>query len=300
MNAWPELKYEQWAATAQTLHMWTQVVGKIRMAKAPPVNHWWHVTLYVTSRGIGTSPIPMDGGTFEIDFDLVDHRLRISTTEGEDREFKLQPMTVADFHGRVMSALSELRIDVDISPTPNEVAEPIPFHLDTTHRSYDADAVHRFWVALVQASRVFTTFRSDFLGKVSPVHLFWGALDLAVTRFSGRTAPTHPGAAGVPLHVAQEAYSHEVCSAGFWPGGAGFDAAFYSYAYPEPAGYSDARVKPAEAFYSADLREFLLPYEAVRQSATPDEMVMEFLQSTYAAAADSGTWDRAALERQRR
>ncbi len=299
MNPWPELQYAQWADTAQTLHMWTQIVGKIRMAKSPPVNHWWHVTLFVTSRGIGTSPIPTAAGTFEVDFDFVDHRLRVSTTEGEHREFKLQAMTVADFYGKVTSALAELHIDVEINPTPNEVAEPIPFHLDTTHHSYDPDAVHRFWVALVHACRVFTKFRAEFLGKVSPVHLFWGALDLAVTRFSGRDAPKHPGAPGLPLHVAQEAYSHEVCSAGFWPGGGGFDAAFYSYVYPEPEGYPAAPVRPAEAFYSNDLHEFVLPYEAVRKSASPDDTLMAFLQSTYEAGADLAKWDRAALERQR-
>jgi Family of unknown function (DUF5996) len=299
MTPWPELKYAEWAETAQTLHMWTQIVGKIRMAKSPPVNHWWHVTLYVTSRGVGTSPIPFEGGTFEVDFDFVDHRLRVSTTDGEQREFKLHAMTVADFYGKVTAALAELRIDVQINPTPNEVAEPIPFHLDTTHHSYDPDAVHRFWVALVHACRVFTKFRSEFLGKVSPVHLFWGALDLAVTRFSGRDAPAHPGAPGLPLHVAQEAYSHEVSSAGFWPGGGGFDAAFYSYVYPEPEGYPTAPVRPAEAFYSTDLHEFILPYEAVRTSASPDDALMEFLQSTYEAGADLAKWDRAALERSR-
>lgn len=299
MTPWPELKYEQWADTAQTLHMWTQIAGKIRMAKSPPVNHWWHVTLYVTSRGVGTSPIPFEGGTFEVDFDFVDHRLRVSTTAGDHREFKLHAMTVADFYGRVTSALAELNIDVHINPTPNEVAEPIPFHLDTTHHSYDPDAVHRFWVALVNTCRVFTRFRARFLGKVSPVHLFWGGLDLAVTRFSGRDAPKHPGAPLVPLHVAQEAYSHEVSSAGFWPGGGGFEASYYAYLYPEPEGYAAARVKPAAAFYSNDLREFMLPYEAVRTSESPDDTLMDFLQSTYEAGADLAKWDRAALERPR-
>ena len=296
---WPELKYEQWSETAQTLHMWMQIVGKIRMEKSPPVNHWWHVPLYVTSRGVGTSPIPNGAGTFEIELDFVDHTLRVSTTEGERREFKLQPMTVAAFYARVMAALSDLKIDVHIHTLPSEVPEPIAFDKDERHHSYDADAAQRFWRALVHACRVFTGFRSDFLGKVSPVHLFWGALDLAVTRFSGREAPKHPGAPGLPLHVAQEAYSHEVCSAGFWPGGGGFEAAFYSYAYPEPAGYATARVLPAAAFYSNDLREFLLPYDAVRTSASPDAALMHFLQSTYEAAADLGKWDRDALERSR-
>jgi hypothetical protein len=300
LESWPALRYDQWADTAQTLHMWTQIAGKIRMELSTPVNHWWHVPLYVTSRGIGTSPIPNGTGTFEIDFDFLDHRLRASTTEGEHREFKLQPMTVADFYGRLMAALAELGINVRIHTLPSEVADPVPFDRDTTHRSYDARAAHDFWRALVSSCRVFTRFRSDFLGKVSPVHLFWGALDLAVTRFSGRPAPKHPGAPGLPLHVAQEAYSHEVCSAGFWPGGGGFEAAYYSYVYPEPPGYAGARVQPAEAFYSQDLREFLLPYEAVRNSASPDETLMQFLQSTYDVAADLAQWDRAALERRLR
>jgi hypothetical protein len=298
MEAWPALKYEEWADTAQTLHMWTQVVGKIRMEKSPPVNHWWHVPLYVTSRGLGTSPIPNGAGTFEIDFDFVDHRLRIATSDGEHREFKLQPMTVAAFYGRVMAALTELHVDVEINTMPSEVENAIPFERDTNHHSYDAPAAGRFWRALVDACRVFSTFRSQFLGKVSPIHFFWGAIDLAMTRFSGREAPPHPGAPGIPLRIVREAYSHEVSSAGFWPGGGGFDAAFYSYAYPEPEGYATARVKPAEAFYSAQLREFLLPYDAVRKSTSPDGTLMEFLQSTYEAAANLAKWDRKALERQ--
>jgi hypothetical protein len=297
MKSWPALRYDDWADTAQTLHMWTQVVGKVRMTKSPPVNHSWHVALYVTSRGLGTSPIPNGEGTFEIELDFIDHRLRISTTEGDEHDFRLQPMTVADFYAKVMDTLGELGIDVKINPLPNEVADPIRFNSDTTHRSYDREAVERFWRVLVDTSRVLTRFRSEFLGKVSPVHLFWGAIDLAVTRFSGRTAPPHPGAPGLPLRVARDAYSHEVSSAGFWPGGNGFDAAFYSYAYPEPEGYAQTRVKPAAAFYSNDLREYLLPYEAVRTSASPDETLMEFLHSTYDAAADLGKWDRAALER---
>ena len=297
MKSWPPLAYDDWADTAQTLHMWTQVVGKVRMMKSPPINHSWHVALYVTSRGLTTSAIPNGEGTFEIELDFIDHRLRISTTDGDEHDFKLQPMTVADFYARVMNALTELGIDVRIHPIPNEVADPIAFMKDTTHRSYARDAVERFWRILVDTSRVLTRFRSRFLGKVSPVHLFWGAIDLAVTRFSGRTAPPHPGAPGLPLHVARDAYSHEVSSAGFWPGGNGFEPAFYSYAYPEPEGYADAGVKPGEAFYSKDLREFLLPYDAVRNSASPDETLMEFLESTYAAAADLGKWDRDALER---
>ena len=297
MKSWPPLKYEDWADTAQTLHMWTQVVGKVRMMKSPPVNHSWHVALYVTSRGLSTSPVPSRDGTFEIEFDFIDHRLRIATTEGDEHDFKLQPMTVADFYTRIMATLAELGIEVKINTTPNEVPEPIPFTSDLTHRSYDSAAVERFFRVLVDTCRVLTRFRSRFLGKVSPVHLFWGAIDLAVTRFSGREAPPHPGAPGLPLRVARDAYSHEVSSAGFWPGGGGFEAAFYSYAYPEPEGYAQASVKPAEAFYSNDLREFLLPYDAVRNSPSPDETLMEFLQSTYDAAANLGKWDRKALER---
>lgn len=297
MKPWPPLRYDDWADTAQTLHMWTQVVGKVRMMKSPPVNHSWHVVLYVTSRGLSTSPVPNAKGTFEIEFDFIDHKLRIVTTEGDERDFRLEPMTVADFYAKVMAALAELGVDVTIHPIPSEVAEPIAFAKDTVHRSYDAAAVERFWRVLVDSSRVFTLFRSRFLGKVSPVHFFWGAIDLAVTRFSGREAPPHPGAPGLPLRVAREAYSHEVSSAGFWPGGNGFDAVFYSYAYPEPEGYAQAAVRPAEAFYSADLREFVLPYDAVRNSASPDDALMEFLQSTYEAAADLGKWDRKALER---
>jgi hypothetical protein len=299
MKPWPPLKYDQWADTAQTLHMWTQVLGKIRMANTPPVNHWWHVTLYVTSRGLSTSAIPSGAGTFEIELDFVDHHLRISTTEGYKYELALQPMTVADFYAKVMAGLGALNLDVEINTMPQEVADPIPFELDTKHRSYDPDAAARFWRALVDSCHVFNRFRSDFLGKVSPVHFFWGAMDLAMTRFSGREAPQHPGAPGLPLPIVREAYSHEVCSAGFWPGGGGFEAAFYAYAYPEPAGFAEAQVKPAEAFYSADLHEFLLPYEAVLTSTRPDDTLMDFLQSTYEAAADLGKWDRGALERRK-
>ena len=299
MHPWPALRYEEWADTAQTLHMWLQVAGKIRMARTPPANHWWHVPLYVTSRGLSTSPIPSGTGTFEIVFDFIDHQLAITTTEGGERSIALQPMTVATFYERFCAALAELGQHVDISTTPSEVADPIPFERDTTHHSYDADAASRFWRILVDTCRVFSRFRSDFLGKVSPVHFFWGAMDLAMTRFSGREAPLHPGAPGLPLPVVREAYSHEVCSAGWWPGGGGFDAAFYAYAYPEPAGFPDARVLPPQAFYDTTLREFLLPYEAVQRSENPDAILQSFLQSTYDAAADLGKWDRASLERQR-
>jgi hypothetical protein len=297
MEPWPPLNYDEWSDTATTLHMWTQIIGKIRMARTPPVNHWWHVPLYVTSRGLGTSPMFNGAATFEIELDFIDHRLRITTSEGHGRDFKLQPMTVASFYERVMAALADLGVTVEINPVPDEVADPIPFAEDTKHHSYDAAAATRFWRALVDSCRVFSRFRSDFLGKVSPIHLFWGGVDLAVTRFSGREAPLHPPVPGVPLHVVREAYSHEVSSAGFWPGAVGFGAVFYSYAYPEPEGYANAPVKPAAAFYSPELREFLLPYEAVRTSDSPDDTLMEFLQSTYDAAANFGKWDRAALER---
>ena len=292
-DTWPELHYADWGDTCATLHMWTQVVGKIRMVKTPPVNHWWHVPLYVTSRGLGTSPIPDGGRTFEIDFDFVEHRLRIDTSEGGRRELALRPMSVADFYARVMGALDELHIDVEINTTPSEVSDPIPFEKDTIHHAYNADAVVRFWHALVCACSVLARFRGDFVGKVSPIHFFWGGFDLAVTRFSGRRAPPHPPVPGAPLAMVREAYSHEVSSAGYWPGAPGADALFYSYAYPEPPGYAEATVRPAAAFYSSDMREFLLPYHAVRS----DDDLMQFLQTTYDAAASFGDWPRDALER---
>jgi hypothetical protein len=299
-DEWPALPYSQWSDTCETLHMWTQVVGKIRMAKTPPVNHWWHVPLYVTSRGLGTSPIPDGARTFEIEFDFVDHRLRIDTTDGGRRDFELRPMSVADFYSRVMRALAELRIDVTISTMPSEVSDPIPFEKDTVHAAYDTDAITRFWHVLIATCRVFARFRCDFIGKVSPIHVFWGGFDLAMTRFSGRPAPLHPDVPGLPLAVTREAYSHEVSSAGFWPGApGGVDALFYSYAYPEPAGYAEAAVRPAAAFYDKGMREFFLPYEAVRTAASPDDDLMAFLQTTYDAAASFGDWPREALERRR-
>jgi hypothetical protein len=297
VEPWPPLKYGDWADTAQTLHLWMQIVGKIRMETTPSVNHCWHVTLYLTSRGLRTSPMLNGGATFEIELDFIGHRLSITTSGGRVREIELRPMTVASFHEQVMAALAELGVDVTINPKPCEIEEPIPFPLDTKHRSYDADAAARFWRVLVDTSRVLSRFRSSFLGKVSPVHLFWGGMDLAMTRFSGREAPPHPPMPGLPLSVVRDAYSHEVSSAGFWPGGSGFDAAFYAYAYPEPDGFGQAPVRPAEAFYSPDLREYLLPYESVRTSASPDDTLMEFLQSTYEAAANLAGWDRDALER---
>ena len=296
-EVWPSLPLEAWQDTYATLHMWTQIVGKIRLALAPLVNHWWQVPLYVTARGLTTSPIPYETRAFQIDFDFIDHELRIETSEGNRRQIALAPHTVADFYQETMAALRSLGIDVTIWTAPVEVPNPIPFEQDTTHAAYDAAQAQRFWRVLVQAERVLTTFRAPFLGKVSPVHFFWGSFDLAVTRFSGRTAPPHTGGPGMAEWVAREAYSHEVSSAGFWPGaGLGYPA-FYSYAYPVPEGFADAAISPPQAFYSKDMGEFLLPYEAVRTALSPDEMLLAFLQSAYEAAADLGHWDRAALER---
>ena len=297
-DVWPALPYEGWKETLETLHLWTQVVGKVRMALSPPVNHWWHVPLYVTARGLTTSLIPYGARSFEIDFDFIDHRLLVSVCEGDVRAVELRPRTVADFHAAVMQALAELGIHAPISTLPQEVPDPIPFEKDTVHASYDADAANRFWRVLSQTERVLRDFRSRYLGKCSPIHLFWGALDLALTRFSGRIAPPHPGAPGLPDSVTREAYSHEVSSAGFWPGNPMFpQPAFYAYFYPEPAGYRNAAMKPEAAYYSADFGEWILPYEAVRTAPDPDAALMDFLQSTYAAGADLAGWDRAALER---
>jgi len=296
---WPALPYAAWKETRDTLHLWTQVVGKVRLALTPWLNHSWHVALYVTARGLTTSPIPWRGGSFQIDFDFIDHVLWVRTSEGHFRQRMLRPMSVAEFYEDLVTALRELDIEPNIITMPCEIADCIPFEQDTVHASYDAQYVNRFWRVLLSASEVFARFRTAFLGKASPVHFFWGSFDLAVTRFSGRPAPRHPG--GVPHlsdAVAQEAYSHEVSSAGFWPGGGGpIDyAAFYSYAYPAPEGFSAARVLPKEAFFSKELGEFLLPYDAVRTARDPDAALMDFLQSTYAATADLAKWDRAALE----
>jgi len=296
---WPELPYAAWKDTAATLHLWTQVVGKTRLALTPWLNHSWHVVLYVTARGLTTSPIPYGAHSFQIDFDFIDHVLWIRTSDGHFRQLMLAPMPMAEFYADVMNALAELGIKVAINTMPNEIAECIPFDRDRTHKSYDRDYANRFWRVLLSANDVLAHFRTAFLGKVSPVHFFWGSFDLAVTRFSGRKAPRHPGGVpNLPNAVAQEAYSHEVSSAGFWPGGGGpIDyPAFYSYAYPAPEGFAAARVKPAQAFFSKDLGEFLLPYDAVRTASDPDATLMEFLQSTYAAAADLAKWDRKALE----
>jgi hypothetical protein len=296
---WPTLPLDEWIDTRDTLHMWLQIVGKVRLARSVPVNHSWHTTFYVTARGLTTSPIPHGDRTFQIDFDFVDHRLLIEASDGATGGLKLEPQTVATFYARLMDELNRLHLPVRIVATPNEVPDAVPFARDQAHGAYDADAVNRFWRMLVQADRILKIFRARFIGKSSPVHLFWGAMDLAVTRFSGRTAPEHPGGIpNLPDRITREAYSHEVSSCGFWPGSPPVDyPAFYSYAYPEPAGFADARVAPREAFYSQELREFILPYDAVRQSADPDETLLGFLQSTYEAAADRAAWERRALER---
>ena len=296
--AWPDLPLAAWQDTFTTLHLWTQIVGKIRLVKSPWLNHSWHTTLYVTSRGLTTSPIPDGRRTFELEFDFTAHRLELRSSDGRREEVPLRPQSVAVFHSLVMEALRRLDIEVRISQKPSELVDPIPFAEDEAHRSYDAEYVRRFWWALVQADRVFKIFRARFIGKASPVHFFWGAGDLAVTRFSGRRAPEHPGGIpNLPDWVTREAYSHEVSSCGFWPGGGAIDyPAFYSYAYPAPAGFAEARVEPEGAFYSKDYGEFILPYDRVGRAASPDETLLEFLQSTYEAAATLAAWDRSALE----
>ncbi|HEY2134623.1 MAG TPA: DUF5996 family protein [Xanthobacteraceae bacterium] len=297
-QAWPELPYKDWAETCATLHLWTQVVGKVRLALTPWLNHSWHVALYVTARGLTTSPIPYGDRSFEMNFDFIDEILEIRTSDGASRQIMLKPQPVAEFYTLVMAALAELGIQVRITELPCEIAGAVPFTQDQKKRAYDAEYAGRFWRALVRVDRVLKQFRTGFLGKCSPVHFFWGSFDIAVTRFSGRRAPLHPGGApGVSDAVMRDAYSHEVSSAGFWPGGGGIDyAAFYSYAYPEPNGYRTAAVEPAGAFFSEAIGEFLLPYDVVRTAPDPDAALLAFLQSTYAAAADGAKWDRAALE----
>ena len=296
---WPDLPLSAWADTCDTLQLWTQVVGKIRLAHAPLINHWWQIALYLTSRGLTTSPIPYGPRSFQLDFDFIDHHLIIQTSDGAIDRITLAPRTVADFYAEVMGRLRALGVETRIWTMPVEIPDAVPFDQDRHHQSYDAASVQRFWRMLVQADRLFTQFRAPFLGKVSPVHFFWGSFDLAVTRFSGRTAPPLNSASpNLGAWVMQESYSHEVSSCGFWPGNGGFGKpAFYSYAYPEPPGFADAPVHPDAAYYDKDLGQFILPYDAVRQSPSPDEHVLDFLQSTYGAAADLAHWDRAALER---
>jgi len=290
----PELPLRDWQATYDTLHMWTQIVGKVRMALGPAINHWWGIPLYVTARGLTTSPIPLGYGSFEIRFDFIDHKLVIETSIGALRELKLEPQSVAEFYSKFLGSLQELGIDVRIHAVPDEFPNPIPFEKDEVHTSYDADAVNRFWRILVWSDCVFKEFRARFTGKVSPVHFFWGSFDLAVTRFSGRVAPPRPGADAITA----EAYSHEVSSAGFWPGGGVVEgAAFYAYAAPEPSGFAGYRARPAEAFYHPELHEFLLMYDDVRRAPSPKDSLLQFLQSTYEAAAILGNWDRPNLER---
>jgi hypothetical protein len=295
---WPELPLATWHDTCATLQLWTQIVGKIRLTLTPWLNHSWHVTLYVTSRGLSSSSIPYGDRSFGIEFDFIDHLLKISTSDGASREFALAGHSVASFYATVIAALAELGIRVEIDETPNELPDPIKFPEDTQHASYDGEAVRRFFRILVNTNRVFKHFRTGFLGKASPVHFFWGSFDLAVTRFSGRRAPRHPGGVPhLPDDVVAEAYSHEVSSAGFWPGGGAIDyPAFYSYAYPEPDGFRAAKVRPDAAFFSEALGEFVLPYDAVRNAADPDRALLDFLQTTYEAAANAAKWDRAALE----
>jgi hypothetical protein len=294
---WPPLAYADWAPTAETLHMWTQVVGKTRMALTPAVNHWWHVPLYVTARGLSTSPMPVGGRSLEIEFDFTAHELRLTCSDGRAEAFALAPMSVAAFYARTMAALAQLGVEARIWTTPCEVEAPIPFEQDETHKSYDADAAHRLWRVLTQTARVMQQFRGRFLGKVSPIHFFWGSFDLAVSRFSGRRAPPHPGSPVLPASVSREAYSHEVSSCGFWPGAPGVEAMFYSYAYPEPPRFAKAPVRPGIARWDPALGEFVLPYEAMRRTQSPDYALLIFLQSTYDAAADLGGWPRSDLER---
>jgi hypothetical protein len=295
---WPALVFSEWQATAETLHMWTQIVGKIRLALTPWINHSWHVTLYLTARGLTTSPIPHGFHTFEIRFDFVAHELRILKSDGTSRNLPLQARSVAVFYRAIMDALRELELPVTIDLTPNEITDPISFDRDETHSAYDPAAAKRFWRVLLQSDRVLKKFRSRFCGKCSPVHFFWGSFDLAVTRFSGRTAPPHPGGIPhLPDTVTREAYAQEVSSVGFWPGNASSPTPlYYSYAYPEPPGFAQAQVRPAEANYYEPLHEFVLPYDAVRNAASPDEILLEFAQTVYDAASTLGKWDRAALE----
>jgi Family of unknown function (DUF5996) len=296
-GAWPELPLSHWQDTRDTLHLWTQVVGKVRLALEPMMNHWWQVPLYVTARGLTTSLMPYGDRGLEMLFDFHRHVLDIRTTDGTSREVALAPRSVADFYTEAMAHLADLDVQVNMRPLPVEMPVTVPFAEDNEHASYDAEYAHRFWLSLVQAHRVLTRFRAGFVGKASPVHFFWGAFDLAVTRFSGRTAPRHPGGIpNCPDWVSQEAYSHEVSSCGYWPGGSE-SGAFYAYAYPEPDGFPDWPVSPAGAAYDGTLKEFILPYDIVRRSDDPEATLLSFAQSTYEAAAVLSKWDRTALER---
>jgi hypothetical protein len=298
-STWPALPLDAWQDTFATLHRWTQIVGKIRLAYAPWINHSWHVTLYPTARGLTTSPIPHPAGPLSIDFDFIAHRVVIETAAGNERVLPLRAQSVAAFYAELMETLRDMGFAVRIHARPNELDDATPFADDHEHAAYDADYANRCWRVLLATGRVLQAFRARFIGKCSPVHFFWGSFDLAVTRFSGRVAPPHPGGVpNLPDWIAREAYSHEVASCGFWPGGGPHRfPLFYAYAYPEPAGFAKADVAPAAAFYSTDLREFVLPYDAVRESTAPEETLLAFVQTAYAAAADLGGWDRPALER---
>jgi hypothetical protein len=294
-DSWPELPLEAWQDTYATLHMWTQIVGKVRLALSPRINHWWEVALYVNARGLTTSAIPYDGKVFDVQFDFIDHKLIIQTSWGSSKTLALKPQSVAGFYAAFMSALQSLGIEVKIWTMPCEVPNPVRFTADTQHASYDPEYAHRFWQVLVLCEDIFQEFRAGFIGKDSPVHFFWGSFDLCVTRFSGRRAPERVGADP----VTREAYSHEVISAGFWPGGGDIKgAAFYAYAAPEPAGLAEQKVQPAAAFYHPQVKEFLLMYDDVRRAASPRQELLSFLQSTYDAAANLAHWDRKELERQ--
>ena len=290
----PALPFDSWEDTLATLHMWSQIVGKVRLKLCPLVNHWWNVPFYITARGMTTSPMPYEQRDIEVQFDFIEHKILIETSEGRVVTMAMAPQSVADFYKKFMAALAELGINVRIWTMPCEIPDPIPFEQDKTHSAYDPEAAHKFWRILVWVDQIFKEFRAGFQGKASPVHFFWGSFDLAVTRFSGRPAPERPGADS----ITREAYSHEVSSAGFWPGGGDIKGpAFYSYAAPEPPGFAEQRVGPPEAFYHAQMKEFLLMYDDVRTAASPKGALMDFLQSTYNAAADLGKWDRKSLER---
>ncbi|HYL86731.1 MAG TPA: DUF5996 family protein [Candidatus Angelobacter sp.] len=298
-ECWPVLRLADWVTTRDTLHMWTQIVGKVRLALTPLTNHWWNVPFYVSTCGLTTSPIPYEQPSFEVEFDFIAHQLHVRTSEGRTKDIPLAPLSVADFYREFMAALKSLDVQVAIWKMPVEVANTIPFDQDRTHASYDRDAVRTFWRILVSVDEVFKRFRSRFIGKSSPVHFFWGAFDLAVTRFSGRRAPERNDADPILHKIMREGYSHEVISAGFWPGGGGVeDAAFYAYAAPQPEGFEKQGVRPAKAFYHTSLGEYVLMYEDVRRASSPTAALLEFLESTYEAGATTGKWDRKALERQ--
>jgi hypothetical protein len=291
---WPELPWHEWKDTAATLHMWTQIVGKTRLTLSPWQNHWWHVALYVSPRGLTTGTMPYDSGAFDIEFDFVDHRLLFRSSAGASRSLALRPKSVAAFYHEFLETLESMGIHIEIHAKPDEVSDPIPFAEDHQHAAYDPDYAHRFWRILLSCDTVFKRFRSGFIGKSSPVHFFWGSFDLAVSRFSGRPAPERPGAD----LITREAYSHEVISAGFWPGNGGFnEPAFYSYTVPDPPGLDSAPIRPGAAIYNRDLKEFVLKYEDVRTDRSPEQALLAFFESTYDAGATLSHWDRAALER---